>query len=213
MFNFGEKTPAYLAGVLIAIHVLIMFVPRVLESFLVTFGVLKPLEAEGVTTLSSAISLVGHGFLHGDWGHVLMNSAMIIVFGIATIRGVKFKKTQKGLPRNGNMHFLWVFFAGVIIGGIFQWGWWSVSGTLNAAAIGASGGASALFATTGWAIGGREKMVQFGLGWVAINIIMVVAEPILGVSLAWAAHIGGYVGGMILAPILVKPSSTRLGVN
>lgn len=213
MFNFGEKVPAYLAGVFIAIHVVINFIPRSVESLFALFGMLRPLGARGTDSLSSGISLLGHGFLHGSWSHVMMNSAMTIVFGIATIRGVKFKKSQSGLSANGNLSFLMVFFAGVIAGGIFQWGWWSASGTLEAAAVGASGGASALFATTGWAIGGKDKMLQFGLGWAAINFVMVLAEPMLGVSLAWAAHIGGYVGGMILAPLLVKPSSTKLGVN
>ena len=213
MFNFGEKVPAYLAGIFIAIHVAINFMPRGIESFIAYFGILRPLGAAGTSVLSNALSLIGHGFLHGSWSHVLMNSGMIIIFGIATIRGIKFKKSRTGLSANPNLSFLMVFFAGVIVGGIFQWGWWSASGDITSAAIGASGGASALFATTGWAIGGRNKMLQFGFGWIIINIIMVFAEPILGVSLAWAAHIGGYVGGMLLAPLLVKPNSTKLGLT
>jgi len=46
-----------------------------------------------------------------------------------------------------------------------------------------------------------------------INIVMVFAEPLLGIKLAWAAHIGGYIGGMILAPIFVRAKSTQLGIN
>ena len=213
MFNFGEKVPAYLAGIFIAIHIAINFIPKGIESFIAYFGMLRPLEAVGTSALSNGISLIGHGFLHGSWSHVLMNSGMIIIFGIATIRGIKFKKSHNGLSVNPNLSFLMIFFAGVIVGGIFQWGWWSASGDMTSAAIGASGGASALFATTGWAIGGRDKMLQFGFGWSIINVIMVFAEPILGVSLAWAAHIGGYIGGMLLAPLLVKPDSTKLGLT
>ena len=210
MFNFGEKVPAYLAGVFIAIHIAVNFLPRAIDALLAPFLILRPLGVQGADFVSHAMSLVGHGFLHGSWSHVLMNSGMTIVFGIATIRGIKFKKAS---PSKANLSFMLIFLAGVIVGGIFQWGWWSASASINAAAVGASGGASALFATTGWAIGGRDKMLQFGLGWAVINIIMVVAEPVFGVSLAWAAHMGGYIGGMILAPILVKASSTRLGVH
>jgi len=213
MFNFGEKVPAYLAGVLIAMFIFIMILPKSLDRLFGLFGMLRPLGTPGTNSISNAISLLGHGFLHVSWGHVLMNSGMIIIFGIATIRGIKMKKASQGQAANANMLFLMIFLAGVIIGGIFQWGWWSVSSTTNAAAIGASGGASALFATTGWAIGGRDKMLQFGLGWTVINVIMVAAEPLLGVSLAWAAHIGGYIGGMIFAPLWVRANSTKLGLT
>jgi len=220
MFNFGEKVPAYLAGILIAMFAFTMFLPKSLDQFFALFGMLRPLGTRGTDAISSAISLIGHGFLHGSWSHVLMNSGMIIIFGIATIRGIKmksqgFRKVQAIRPKtvNPNLCFWAIFLAGVIIGGIFQWGWWSASATAQAAAVGASGGASALFATTGWAIGGRDKMLQFGLGWAVINVIMVVAEPILGVSLAWAAHAGGYVAGMILAPLWVQPKSTKLGLT
>ena len=221
MFNFGEKVPAYLAGVLILLFIFLkMFLPKSMDNFFGLYAILRPLTTPGTDGLSNIVSLLGHGFLHGSWSHVLMNSGMIIVFGIATIRGIKmksqgFKKVQAIREKtvNPNLLFLSIFFAGVIIGGIFQWGWWSLSNEVNAAAIGASGGASALFATTGWAVGGRDKMVQFGLGWGVINVIMVAAEPILGVSLAWAAHIGGYVGGMIFAPLWVKANSTKLGLH
>ena len=220
MFNFGEKTPAFLAGILIAIFAFIQFLPKFLDNLFGLYGMLRPLTTPGTDSLSNFVSLIGHGFLHGSWSHVLMNSGMIIIFGIATIRGIKmksqgFKKVQSIREKkvNPDVLFLFIFVTGIVVGGIFQWGWWSASNAVNTAAVGASGGASALFATTGWAIGGRDKMVQFGLGWTVINVIMVAAEPILGVGLAWAAHIGGYIGGMILAPLWVQANSTKLGLN
>lgn len=213
MFNFSEKFPPYLAGIFIAIEALLMFLPRSLHSSFELFGVLRPLNAPGTDVMSQMISLVGHGFLHGGWGHVLMNAGMTIVFGIITIRGIKLLAAQKGEASKANLKFMMIFLAGVIIGGIFQWGWWASTNTTMAAAVGASGGASALFASTGWAMGGRNKMIQFGFGWAIINLVMVLAEPILGVSLAWPAHIGGYIGGMILAPFFVRPNSTGFRIN
>ena len=92
MFNFGEKVPAYLAGILIAIYAFIsLFLPKSLDHFFALFGMLRPLNTPGTDGLSNAVSLIGHGLLHGSWSHVLMNSGMIIVFGIATIRGIKMK--------------------------------------------------------------------------------------------------------------------------
>lgn len=216
MFNFTEKAPAYLAGVLIAIHAMLSIIGGGL-SVGYAFGALMPWAANGISSVSHAFRLIAHGFLHGDWGHVLINSGMIIVFGIAAIRGAKLQASSKGKVSTASRDFFLIFFAGVIIGGLFQWGWWAaISEQLTALdtpyAVGASGGASALFAAGAWAIGGRDKMIQFGLGWAVINAIMVLLENFIGISIAWPAHIGGYIAGMILAPTLVKANSTNLSV-
>jgi len=214
MFNFTEKAPAYLVGVFIAIEALFSLLPALQFGFVQKFGVLKPLGAKNMDGLSHAVSLIGHGFLHGGWGHVIMNSGMIIVFGIAVIRGARLLSTSKGKPPAPSREFFIVFFAGVIIGGLFQWGWWASTNAhlISTGAVGASGGASALFAAGAWAIGGRHKMLQFGIGWTAINLIMAYLGkfPEMGLNIAWPAHIGGYVAGVILAPWLVKANSTRL---
>jgi len=214
MFNFTEKAPAYLAGMFIAVQAVMMFIPGALFAALDKFGVLRPLGTSGTDLMSHSSSLIGHGFLHGGWGHVIMNAGMTIVFGIAAIRGAKLLATSKGKPSTATRDFFLIFFAGVIIGGLFQWGWWGViNAQLTATgAVGASGGASALFAAGAWAIGGRNKMVQFGFGWVIINVVMVLAEKFIGISIAWPAHIGGYIAGMILAPLFVKPNSTQLSM-
>ena len=214
MFNFTEKAPAYLAGVFIAIHALLMVVPRPLLGTLDKFGVLRPLGSLGTDGLSHFISLVGHGFLHGSWGHVIMNAGMTIVFGIAAIRGAKLLSASRGKAATASRDFLLIFFAGVIIGGLFQWGWWAATNAQLTAtgAVGASGGASAFFAAGAWAIGGREKMIQFGFGWAVINAVMVLLENYIGIGIAWPAHIGGYVAGMILGPQLVKANSTKLSM-
>ena len=214
MFNFTEKAPAYLAGVFIAIHALLMILPRQLLGTLDKFGVLRPLGSPGTDSVSHLISLVGHGFLHGGWGHVMMNAGMTIVFGIAAIRGAKLLAASKGKGASASRDFLLIFFAGVIIGGLFQWGWWAATNAqlTVTGAVGASGGASALFAAGAWAIGGRDKMIQFGFGWAVINAVMVLLENFIGIGIAWPAHVGGYIAGMIFGPLLVKANSTKLSM-
>lgn len=214
MFNFTEKAPAYLAGIFIAIQALLMVLPRQLLGTLDKFGVLRPLGSPGTDGVSHFISLIGHGFLHGGWGHVMMNSGMTIVFGIAAIRGAKLLSTSKGKAASASRDFLLIFFAGVIIGGLFQWGWWAATNAqlTVTGAVGASGGASALFAAGAWAIGGRDKMIQFGFGWAVINAVMVLLENFIGIGIAWPAHVGGYIAGMIFGPLLVKANSTKLSM-
>ena len=214
MFNFTEKAPAYLAGIFIAIQALLMILPRSLLGMIDRFGVLRPLGSPGTDIISHFISLVGHGFLHGGWGHVLLNSGMTIVFGIAVIRGAKLLAASKGKGASASRDFMLIFFAGVIIGGLFQWGWWAATNaqlTLTGA-VGASGGASALFAAGAWAIGGRDKMIQFGFGWAVVNAVMVLLENFIGIGIAWPAHAGGYVAGMIFGPMLAKANSTKLSM-
>ena len=214
MFNFTEKAPAYLAGLFIAIQLLLEVLPRQLLGALDKFGVLRPLGSPGTDAVSHLISLVGHGFLHGGWGHVMMNSGMTIVFGIAAIRGAKLLAASKGKGATASRDFFIIFFSGVIIGGLFQWGWWAATDaqlTLTGA-VGASGGASALFAAGAWAIGGRDKMIQFGFGWAVINVVMVLLENFIGMGIAWPAHVGGYIAGMIAGPLFVKANSTKLSI-
>lgn len=212
MFNISEKVPVWLAGLLIAIHIIAHYGPIVISNPLADWGVLLPLGAGQPDALKSAVRLIGHGFLHGSWGHVLMNSGMIVIFGVITMRGARAMRFSKGRTKGVSLDFLQVFLIGVIGGGLAQLLWWKISGGLDTAALGASGGASALFATTAWALGGKERLIGFGMGWALINAVMVFAGPVLGMNLAWAAHMGGYVAGAALAPILIKANSSSFGL-
>ena len=212
MFNISEKAPVWLAGLLVIIHVIVHYGPASLSNSIVDWGMLVPLGVGDPSILKSAVRLIGHGFLHGSWGHVLMNSGMIVIFGVITMRGARAMRFSKGRTKGVRLDFLQIFLIGVIGGGLAQWLWWKVSGSIDTAALGASGGASALFATTAWALGGKERLIGFGMGWALINAVMVLAGPILGINLAWAAHMGGYVAGAALAPLLIKANSSRFGL-
>ncbi len=201
ILNIPEKSVVALIVPLLVIHFLASM--PAIRTILYEYFLLVPMEitAADVTPFRQIISLLGHGFLHGSLGHVLMNSAMILIFGIITVRSIRALK-----PAGADLRFWLIFLLGVIGGGIAQWGVWAATNTDVAAALGASGGASALFATAGWAIGGRDRLIGYGLGWVLLNIGMVLAEPLIG-PISWAAHIGGFVIGAWLAPYWVKPSS------
>lgn len=214
-FNFTEALPAYIAGGLIALFFALQFLP-VLWRMAAPLVILRPFGFQGTSPAEQIFSLLGHGAAHGSFTHVLMNGGMIAVLGVATIKGARLRAISRGRSRSANFSFLTIFFFGIITGGLAQWLYWFILGAplgLNApAAVGASGGASALLAVAGWAIGGKEQMVKFGFGWAAINLIMVLIGPYIGLSLAWPAHLGGFIGGMILAAPLVKARSTGLGL-
>lgn len=216
MFNFAEPAPVYLAGTLLAAHLLVMVMPAWLEQITAKYAVLRVWGRLGLSHVEQLPSLLLHGFLHASWMHLFSNSFMIIVLGIAAIRGARMRSIRIGKPRSGIGTFWGLFVGGVIAGGLAQWLHWALSGAPlgfgGPSALGASGGASALFAAGGWAIGGAKQMWKFAAVWALINAIMVATGPYTGINLAWAAHIGGFLAGMILSPLLVQAKATRFKI-
>lgn len=212
IFNIEEPAPLYLIGVLIIAHLLSTYAPASFRTVIFNLLILVPLEMPQVPLWRQFVSLPGHGLLHAGWGHLLMNSAMILIFAVMTFRGLRLHFLERQKPQLTVMAFWAIFVIGTIGAGLFQWGWWALANIPNSAALGASGGASALFATAAWALGGRTRLISFGLGWALLNIIFVAAEPLLG-PIAWAAHIGGYITGAMLAPYWVKPFSTGFSIT
>lgn len=212
MFNIEERGPLWLAGVLIAIFAAMSFGPRSLDLWLKTAALLVPLQLEQVSPFRQAFSAIGSGFLHSSWTNVLVNSGMMIAFAVITMRGIRALEDKRQTSDRSDLKFFAIFLLGVLGGSLFQWGWWAAVNTISASALGASGGASALFATAAWSMGGKKQLLKFGAGWALINVIFVLAEPLLG-GIAWAAHAGGYVMGALLAPYLVKPFSSGFSIT
>ncbi len=208
-FNIPEKAPLWLGGLLILIHVVFSVGPDMVRVFVNYWALLIPVGIEGAPWLRQITSLPGHGFLHGSWSHVLVNVGMLVAFGVISLRGIK---AMRPFGRH-NLIFMMIFLAGVVGGGLLQWAWWMVVDAQSVSALGASGGASALFATTGYAMGGRAKMLQFLMGYAVLNAVVVLATPITGVNISWAGHMGGYFAGMILAPFWVQPSSSGFSIT
>ena len=211
IFNIKEKLPVILGVLLLIIYVLVFYGYRVGLGFIEReaeyWALLKSHDYSGQTALSKATAIIGHGFIHGSWTHVLLNVGMMIPFGVVTIRGAKLMSTSRGRRPAGDLAFLMIFFGGVIIGGLGQLGLWSFTNE-SGAALGASGGVSALFASMAWAIGGPKQLLKFGFGWLVINLLMIFGGGLLtgGGGVAWAAHLAGFMAGAILAPFLVRPN-------
>ncbi len=212
MFNIQERVPLWLGGVFIVIFAITSFGPPSLRSLLYNAALLVPLELEGVPLSRQLFSLIGHGFLHASWTHVLVNAGMMVAFAVITMRGVRAQRREQGGGLDANIIFLLIMAAGIIGGGLFQWGWWAFIEASQAAALGASGGGSALFAAAAWAMGGRTRLIQYGMGWALINVIFIVGASILG-PIAWPSHVGGFVAGALLAPYWVKPFSTGFSIT
>ena len=152
--------------------------------------------------LSAALTFVSHAFLHGDWMHVGFNAAWIVAMGVPVWRAF-------GGGWRAALGFGAVFFGSAIAGGL-AFVWFSEP---QSWAIGASGGASGLMAaalavSVRWPEGPIRNRLRGGLilpdlAFVALNVgVGFIGVGLLGSAIAWQAHIGGYLAGAVLFPVL-----------
>ena len=158
------------------------------------------------------LSLLTCMFLHGGWTHLLANMWFLWLFG------------NNVEDRLGHVPYLFFYLAGGLFGSACHWLIEPASTTPVIGASGAVAGVLGAYAVTWpWA---RVHTLVFLV--VFITVIDVPALGVLGVwfliqlieahgqlglnvagGVAWWAHVGGFVAGMILMPLL----SSLLGVN
>ena len=163
-------------------------------------------------------SFVSYAFLHGDWVHLIVNTVWMAAFGTAVLR------------RFGNGRFLLLSLLGALAGAgaHLATNWADVAPVVGAsAAVSAHMGAAIRFAFVGRGVIGvrpetdpwayvrpapplfialmDRRAAAFTVVWFAINLIF--AFNVLGFAgtnapVAWEAHIGGFLAGLLLFPLL-----------
>ena len=156
---------------------------------------------------------VTYGFLHGDWTHVIVNLLWMFAFGSVVAR------------RFGTIRFLILStvatVAGVLLHQVFHFGELipvvgasaAVSGHMGAAtrfafsggqsilgAAGPGGLAHSLPAVGLWSALKDRRVIAFVAVWFGINILFgtgLVSMPGAEAGIAWEAHIGGFLVGLL----------------
>ncbi len=150
--------------------------------------------------LSGLLTLGSTALLHGDWMHVIVNSLMLLAFGTPVARAFGAGPQAWGL-------WMIVFLGSVIAGSALYLALTDVNGY---PAVGASGGTSGLVAAAflldPWGLKRKlwsREFLTFTFAIGLANVLLTfVAPSLLGASLAWQAHVGGYVAGALLMAVL-----------
>ncbi|MFT6510142.1 MAG: membrane associated rhomboid family serine protease [Parvibaculaceae bacterium] len=165
--------------------------------------------------LSDILGFVSYAFLHGSLTHILLNSVWLVVFGtpvarrIGVVRFLSFYLVCAALAAIFHM-MLHVGSTGVVIGASG-----AVSGLMGGAArfifltpgpLGAlqggtpNGQAPRAQATLFQSLSDRRTLIFVGL-WVGLNFLFGVSGLSPNgatVSIAWEAHLGGFLAGLLL---------------
>lgn len=167
------------------------------------------------------VPVVGHVFVHGNLGHLLLNVLWLAVFGTGVARRLVIEGGRLGAPSGtraaNTLVFLGFFLACGVAGALFY-------GALNPGSrvllVGASGAISGLmaaamrfalrpFAPFGPAYGplasARSRPVLAASGvYIGFNLLTALGFGGLfgtGLDIAWEAHIGGYLFGLYAFPL------------
>jgi membrane associated rhomboid family serine protease len=201
MINLPPMTK-YLVILLIGLHVILSLVVSPQQHYWVIehFGFIPAYYSGGLAFDWPALTgLAGFSFLHGSWSHVLINAVMLAAFGAGLERYMGWRK----------MLLLMIacnIFA-LVVHVLFNFG------SLNPV-VGASGALSGLFAAAlimlqaqrGFLGNGKYKYLPLILLWVGISVAFGFIGGPGGETVAWAAHVGGFLAGFLFyKPIMRLP--------
>lgn len=196
MINLPPVTKAVIAT-FIAVHVLLqLLAPGLLGPAYENFSFIPGRYTGALPFTAWALAApVSYAFLHGGWTHLILNSVMMAALGTGVERWL-----------GGRLMLALFLFCG-IAGALCQF---ALAPQSTVPVVGASAGISGLFAGAllmmqrlGQTRRGARGLLPFILIWIAISAVFGVTGAPDGSSVAWAAHIGGFLAGFLfLRPVL-----------
>lgn len=204
--------------VLVGIHAAREFIlGEALNRYVLAYGAFIPLVYQGETGFPAwtlVTSPVTYAFLHGTWAHVGINSLWLAVFGAPLA------------ARVGASRFLAFFVVTALAGAMLHFAFNSSSFAPLIGASGAVSGLTAAAARFGFSTRGNSHTgfvgrplalietftnrtsLSFILIWFALNFL-----PAIGAfgdsNVAWLAHIGGFIAGLLLLPLFDVASNNE----
>ena len=187
VFNVPPATKAVLAANVIILAVMLILPDEADDAIVALFGFAP---ARAFTGWSAFVDPVTYQFLHGGVTHLGVNMLGLLAFGA----GIE--------QRLGRWRFLAFYLLCGIAGAFTQW---AADPNASEEMIGASAAISGLF-------GGILRLAVFRRGFwllVVLWFVMNAATGLAGVGsegepVAWIAHVGGFVAGLVLYPLFAR---------
>lgn len=187
----------WLLFLIVGLHVLIhLIVPVEMRDWAMTNFGFVPARFSGMIPFNiwAAFSPITYMFLHGSWLHIIMNGVMLMAFGSGIERWLGTKRM-----------LIFALLCGLIsIATHFALNMNSLQPV-----VGASGALSGLFAAAlimlnrgQRDLGGRFGLMPFVILWIGISIAFGMTGAPDGSAIAWAAHIGGFLGGFAVLKLM-----------
>lgn len=201
LINLPPVTKILLA-LLIGVQILVSVVLTPVQKYwvLMHFGFVPAWYAGEPLSWSALISPFTYALLHGSWLHLGMNAVMLAAFGAGLERWMGGRRMI--------IFMVLCSLASVLAHLILNWGSEQV-------VIGASGAISGMFVAalmmlyqrSGTMPAGRFGFLPLIAVWIGISILFGVIGGPEGESIAWAAHVGGFLAGFVfLKPVMRWPS-------
>lgn len=180
----------YMLGIMIGIHIIVTYVLSDAQSQWVYIHLgLIPGRFTGAALFEPLALLTPftHMFIHGSWLHIAMNAVMLLAFGAGIEKWIGGKK-------------MIAFF---VLCGLFGVAThFALNFNSYHPVIGASGGLSGLFAAAlvmlnrrNMGMTGKYGFLPLIVLWVGISVLFGMMGSPDGGQIAWAAHVGGFLGG------------------
>ena len=183
-----------------AVYLGLLFAPPELERLAIAHFAFIPAaySVSGWPVWSLVVAPFSYAFLHGGLGHLLLNGVMLAVMGQVLER------------RLGAGRFLLLFAAGAAGGALAHV---MIGGSPRIPLVGASAGVGGLYGAglvlqrRGVWLGPNAPVLVALAGLFVIFNLIGVVMPLLG-NIAYAAHLGGFIAGGLVAARLSPPGRT-----
>ncbi|HAJ90914.1 MAG TPA: hypothetical protein DCM27_07905 [Rhodospirillaceae bacterium] len=200
MFNIPPATKL-LTGLLIAIHLVIFALTNSIEpqalDIAVYFAGFIPAHWTGMEPFYwwTPFSLIGFSLLHGGWMHLAFNVVMLVAMG-------------SGLEKSVGIKQYLMIYVGTTLFAAFAHLALYPSSTMPI--IGASGGISGIFGAMLVVMNqtrsslDKNTLMPVIIAYIGISVLVGLMGAPDGSSVAWIAHIGGFLAGIGFMMTLLK---------
>lgn len=200
VFNRQPLVVIGLGGAIALAHLARAFGPYELQVKLAEALAVVPAAYEGPYDTWNWAALFGHVFLHADFVHLAFNMALFFAVSGRVVE-------RLGAAGGGAWRFLVLFFLSALASALT---YIVINPGSMTGAIGASGAVCGVFsallmgARWDWRDSIRDPQVlKTGAGFLFANVGLAFMIRQFGVlPIAWEAHLGGFIGGMLLFPLL-----------